>query len=132
MILPPLPAPEMVVPIVGIIATNNGFTCGVHQFGCSNNLVLARPAQGCGSFLHMWKTTPDEIAAIFIREDSSDGCRLGFTPREQVVSARGHLLDGVVVRVFEVYTPEHPNSYRGALFHRNIGYALANMAKEGD
>ena len=53
-------------------------------------------------------------------------------PQEQAVGARGCLLDGVVVRVFEVYTPEHPNSYCRALFHRNRGYALAKIVEEGN
>ena len=53
-------------------------------------------------------------------------------PWEQAVGAYGHLLDGVVVRVFKVYTPEHPNSYYRALFHRNRGYALAKIVEEGD
>ncbi len=52
--------------------------------------------------------------------------------QEQAVSAHGHLLDGVVVRAFEVYTLEHPNSYCRALFHRNRGYALAKIVEEGD
>ncbi len=118
-ILPPLPSAKMVVPIVGINGTNNGRTCDVHQFGCGKDLVLARPAHGCGLLLYLQKTTAAEIAAFFILNDGSDGCRVGFTPQEQAVGARGCLLDGVVVRVFEVYTPEHPNSYCRTLFHRN-------------
>ena len=75
---------------------------------------------------------PAEITAFFVLEDGSDGCRVGFMPWEHAVGACVHLLDGVVVRVFEVYTPEHPNSYCRALFHRNHRYALAKIVKEGD
>ena len=132
MILPPIPTPEMVVPIAVIIATKNGRTCGIHQFGCGNDLVLARPTYSCGLLLHLWKTTPDEIAAIFIHEDGSDGCRVGFTPQEQAVGAHGCLLDGVVVRVFEVFTPEHPNSHCRSLYHRNRGYALTEIVNGED
>ena len=53
-------------------------------------------------------------------------------PQEQAVGARGCLLDGVVLRVFEVYTPEHPNSYCRTLFHRNRGYILAKIVEVGD
>ena len=94
--------------------------------------MFARPAHGSGLLLCLRKTAPDEIAAIFICPDGSDGCRVGFTPREHAVGARGCLLDGVVVRVFEVYTPEHLNSYCRALFHRNHRYALAKLVEEGD
>ena len=82
MILPPLPTPEMVIPIVGIIETNNGRTCDVHRFGCGNALVLARPAHDCGLLLCLRKTSPAEIAAFFILHNSSDGCRVGFMPQE--------------------------------------------------
>ena len=55
MILPSLPSPEMVVPIVSIIETSNWFMCDVHQFGCGNNLVLARPTYGYGFLLNLQK-----------------------------------------------------------------------------
>ena len=41
MMFPSLPPPDRVVPIVGIIATNNGRTCNVHRFGCGNSILLA-------------------------------------------------------------------------------------------
>ena len=132
MILPPLPSPEMVVPIVGIIATNNGRTCDVHRFGCGNDLVLARPVHGCGLLLCLRKTAPAEISAFLVLKDGSDGCKVGFKSQKQVVGAWGQLLDGAVVRVIEVYTPEHPNSYCCALFHTNHGYALAKIMDEDD
>ena len=57
---------------------------------------------------------------------------MGFTPREHAVGARGQMLDGVVVRLFEVFMPEHPNSYCRALYHRNRGYALAEIVDSED
>ena len=75
---------------------------------------------------------PAEIAAFFVLKDGSDGCGVGFMPQEQAVGARGCLLDQVVVRLFEAYTPEHPNSYCCTLFHRNHGYALAKAVKKDD
>ena len=125
MMFPLLPPPEQVVPIVGIVATSNGRTCDVHRFGCGNALLLSRPARGCGVLLHLQKTGPDTLAAFFVLRDGSNGCRVGFTPQEHSVGARGDSLDGAIVRIFEVYTPDHPNSYCHALYHRNYGYALA-------
>ena len=89
MILPPLPTLELVILIVGIITINNGCTCDAHQFDCGNDLVLARPTYGCGLLLHLWKTAPDEIAAFFVLEDGSVGCRVGFMPLEHAVGACG-------------------------------------------
>ena len=55
-----------------------------------------------------------------------------FTPREHAVVARSQMLDGVVVRLFKVFMPEHPNSYCPALYHRNHGYALAEIVDSED
>ena len=52
----PLPPPEWLVPIVGIIATNNGCTCQNHHFGCGNALLMSLPANGCGVLLCLKKT----------------------------------------------------------------------------
>ena len=70
---------------------------------------------------------PDEITAYFVKRDGSDGCRVGFTPWEHAVGKRDSILDGALVRVFEVLTPEHPNSHCRAPHHRNCRYALAEI-----
>ena len=57
----------------------------------------------------------DELAACFVRPDGSDGCKVGFTPHKHAVGARGCSLDGALVRLLEVYTPEHPNCHCHAL-----------------
>ena len=72
------------------------------------------------------------LKSLHFSQDGSHGCRVGFMPWEQAVGAPGHLLDGVVVRVFEVCAPEHPYSYCCTLFHRNHGYALAKVVKADD
>ena len=51
----PLPPPERIVPIVGIIATNNGRTCQNHHFGCGNALLMSLPANSGGVLLHLKK-----------------------------------------------------------------------------
>ena len=57
---------------------------------------------------------------------------MGFTSREHAVGTRGQRLDGVLVRLIEVFTPEHPNSYCRALYHRNRSYALAEIVDDED
>ncbi len=90
--------------------------------------MLARPACSCGVLLHLKRTTAlHELAAYFVLRDGSDGCRVGFTPREHAVGTHGQILGGVVVRLFEGFMPEHPNSYCCVLHHRHRGYALAEI-----
>jgi hypothetical protein len=103
-----LPPPGRIITIVSIITTNNGCTCGKHHFGCGKSLLLARPARGCGAWLRLRRIVAlDKLMASFVLWDCSDGCRVEFTPRKHAVGAHGSLLDGVLVRVFEVFTPEH-------------------------
>ncbi len=116
---------EQVVPIVGIVATSNGQTCDVHRFGCGKEQLLARPAHSCGILLQLRKMGADTLAAFFVFHDGSDGCGVGFTPREYSVGALGESLDGAIVQIFEVNTPDHPNSHCHALYYRNYGYTLA-------
>ena len=113
---------------MSIVVTDNGRTCAKHRFRCGNLLLLAMTARGCGVLLHLRRTaSPDELAVYCVRRDDSDGRRAVFTPREHAVGARGNMLNEVLVRVFEVFTPVHPNLHCRALYHRNHGYALAEM-----
>lgn len=109
MILTTLPPPGWDVPRDRIIATNNGHTCDVHYFGCENLLLLVRLACCCGVLLHLNRTAaPDDIAAYFVLRDS-DGSWVSFALWEHAVLAPGGILDRIVVRLFEMYTPEQPN-----------------------
>ena len=87
------PPPEWVVPIDGIIATDNGRICNVHRFACRNSLLLATPARGCGVLLCLKQTTAvNELAAYFVLCDGSDGCLVCFTPKDHAVGAIGQIL----------------------------------------
>ena len=126
----PLPPPERLVPIVGIVATNNGCTCSNHLFGCGNALLMSLPANGCGVLLRLRKTSCGDLAAYVVLLDGSDGCRVAFAPREQAAGHHGCFLDGVVVPMIDVYTPEHPNRFCRALYHRNGGYGMAEIVDD--
>ena len=82
--------------------------------------------------LRLRKTAHAEISAFLVLKDGSDGCKVGFMPGEQAVGALGYLLDEAVVRVIEVYPPEHPNTFSCTLFHRNHGYTIANIIDDDD
>ncbi len=72
-------------------------------------------------------------SSFFVLRDGSNGWQELFTPQEHSVGARGDSFDGAIVRIFEVYTPDRPNSYCRALYH---SFALAktfdNEGKVGD
>ncbi len=75
-------------------------------------------------------TDPNELAAYVMSDNECDGCRDGFAPREHAVGARGHLLDGRLVRLFELYMPGHPNSDYLAVYHWDCGYAIMEIDHE--
>ena len=120
--LPSLSPPEQLVPIVGFIANNNWRTCKEHRFGCYNVLLLRRPAHGCGVLLRLRKIS-EWTGSCFVRHDGSDGWRVGFTLRKHAAGARGCALNGT--------HPEYPNSHSRALYHRNRGYAIAEIVVDG-
>ena len=126
----PLPPPERLVPIVGIVATNNGSTCSNHLCGCGNALLMSLPANGCGVLLHLKKTPCGDLAAYFVLPDGSDGCRVAFASREHAIDPQGSHLDGVVVWMIEVYTPDHPNRFCRALYHWHCGYGIVETVDD--
>ena len=101
-----------------------------HRFGCGNVLLLGRAGRGCGVLLQLRITALNELTSFVVNDDGSDGCRVGFAPREHAIGVRGHSLDGALVRLLEVYTPEHPNSHCCALCHRICGYAIAEIVDQ--
>ena len=75
---------------------------------------------------------PNEFAPYFVLHDGSYGCWVGFTPREHAIGTHGQMLDGLVVRLFKVFMPEHPNLFCCALYHRNHGYTLTDIVDDED
>jgi hypothetical protein len=51
-----------------------------------------------------------------------------FAAREYAVGPRGQNLDGAVVFITEIVHPDEPNSSKRALYHRNRGYAIAEVS----
>lgn len=60
------PPPELLVLLVGIVATSSGCMCSVHHFGCGNMLLLARTAHGGIVLLHLQMTAQVKLATILI------------------------------------------------------------------
>jgi hypothetical protein len=66
-----------------------------------------------------------EPVCCTINRDGSDGCRIGFLAREYAARENGRRLDGVIVQITEVFTPDHDNHYMQCLYHHNHGYVYA-------
>jgi hypothetical protein len=71
------------------------------------------------------------LAGYIVLADGSDGCRVCFAAREYAVGARGQSLDGTVAVIREIVLPDDINSSKRALFHRNRGYAIAEVSNAG-
>lgn len=121
--LAPVPPPNKHIILVGLTHTSNGRTCDEHPDGCGISLVTDRFDNGIGMLLRLRNTAPNELAAYFINEDGTDGCRVGFAKRSFAAGARGPLFDGCIVRLVDVYTIEHENPSARAEAYRNYGYA---------
>jgi hypothetical protein len=68
----------------------------------------------------------EELACYTIHDDGTDGCR--------VHGENGQRLDGAIIRITDVFTPESENSSVRHLYHHNHGYAYAivlNLSSAG-
>ena len=61
----------------------------------------------------------DVLACYSIGSDGSDGCRVGFTAREYAAGGNGLLLDGAVIEIVSVFTPDSKNRSMHRLYHHN-------------
>ncbi len=112
--------------LVGFLECSNGRSCELHPFGCGNSLVLNRADWGVGVRLRLRMTNAaNELACYAIGRDGSDGCRVGFTAREYAAGGNGPRLDGAVVEIVSVFTPDSENRSMRRLYHHNRGYAYA-------
>jgi hypothetical protein len=125
--LPTLPPPERRIVIVGFLPDNNGRSCDLHPFGCGNILVLQRVDDGVGMLLRVRMIVENELACFALNPDGSDGCRVAFAAREYAAGENGRRFDGALVRLVEVYSPEHENRTARHLYHRNRGYAVGEV-----
>jgi hypothetical protein len=71
------------------------------------------------------------LAGYMVNDDGSDGCRVCFAAREYAVGVAGQRLDGASVWIKEMVLPDGKNVSKRALFHRNRGYAIAELSGLG-
>lgn len=75
-------------------------------------------------------TSPNELTAYVVSDNGYGGCRVGFAPREHAVDPRGCLLDEMLVRLFEWYIPNRPNSQYHTHHHCNCGYVTSAIVDD--
>jgi len=117
--------------LVGFLPNDNGRSCALHPYGCGNALVLETSSCGVGMQIRLRLVNNMNLAGYIVLADGSDGCRVCFAAREYAVGARGQSLDGTVAVIREIVLPDDINSSKRALFHRNRGYAIAEVSNAG-
>ena len=71
------------------------------------------------------------LAGYIVEANGSDCCRVCFAGREYAVGGSGVRLDGCIFQIKEMVLPDNENSSKRALFHRNRGYAVADLLTPG-
>ena len=130
MITVTFPPPQLRMILVGFIESSNGRKCNVHPDGCVNSLVLEREDNGVGMELRLRMKVADELACYIVRTNGTDGCRVGFAAKEYAAGQKGAKLDGVIVRIVDVFLPDNPNRTARRLYHHNRGYAVAEIVSQ--
>ena len=82
---------------------------------------------GIGMLIPLCLVHGSHLAGYEVKSDGSDGCCVCFAAREFTIGHRGQCLDGAMVRICEMVLPDDVNSAKRALFHRNRGYAIAEV-----
>ncbi len=116
---------------MGFLPIDHGHSCALHPFGCGNTLVLERPTHGVGLQICMKMVDGMHLAGYLVNDDGSDGCCVCFAAREYAVGVAGQRLDGASVWIKEMALPDNENASKRALFHRNRGYAIAELCGLG-
>ena len=114
-----LPPPlDRRIELVGFTSPTNGRSCPIHEC-CGLDLVQDRRDQAEGQIFRLRLVEPEvleegtSLALYQIKSNGEDGCRVGFARRIYAVT-RGQELNGRLVRLLEVYHPDHENSSKRA------------------
>ena len=119
----------MRIVLVGFLPDGHGRSCGAHPFGCGNAFIECAD-NGVGRLVRLRLVEQSNLAVHEVRKDGSDGCRICFTAREYATGENAQRLDGILLRVTDVFLPDSPNSSMRHLYHRNRGYAYAETVDE--
>ena len=119
----------MRIVLIGFLPDGHGRSCAAHPFGCGNAFIESAD-NGVGRLVRLRLVDKTNLAVCEVRKDESDGCRICFTAREYAIGENVRRLDGLLLKVTEVFLPDSPNSSMRALYHHNRGYAYAETLDE--
>ena len=114
--------------LVGFLPQENRHNYEVHPNGCVNTL-LEKQGNGMGRLVWLRLVERTNLTDYGVGEDGSDGFQVCFAEQEYVSGENGRRLDGSLVRITDVFLPDSGNQSMSALFHRNHGYAYAEIVE---
>jgi hypothetical protein len=106
--------------LVGFLPDDHG-SCKAHPYGCGNALI-EREGNGVGHLVCLRLVEKVHLACYHIKMDGIDGCRICFAAHEYASGETALLLDGLLLRITEVFLCDSPNKRMRALYHRKSGY----------
>ena len=80
-------------------------------------------------FVRLRLVESTHLAGYNVRDDGTDGCRVCCAAREYAIAPNARLLDGALLRITEVFLPDTANRSMRQLYHRNRGYAYADVVQ---
>ncbi len=110
--------------LVGFLPDCHGCSCDTNPYGCRNAFIES-VGNGVSRFVHLHLVDKTNLAVHEVQEDGTDGCCICFIAREYSCGPHAHKLDGVLLRITEVFLPDSENRSMRALYHRNCGYKYA-------
>jgi hypothetical protein len=116
----------MRIVLVGFLPDDHGRSCEAHPYGCGNALIDG-DGNGVGSLVRLRLVAGTHLAGYAVRDDGTDACRAWFDAREYTTPDKAQALHGSLLRITEVFLPDSENRSMRALYHRNHGYAYAEV-----
>ena len=80
---------------------------------------------GVGRLVHFHLVEETNLACHLVRNDGTHGCRVCFTAQEYAIGDNACQLDGLLLRITQLFLPDSENRSMRAFYHRNCGYAYA-------
>jgi len=107
---------------VGFLPDDHGHSCKVHPYGCGHALIVGE-GNGVGRLVRLRLVEKVQLACYLVNMNGTGGCCICFAACEYASGETARLLDGLLLRITEVFLCDSPNKSMRALNHRNSGYA---------
>ena len=117
--------------LLGFLPTGNGQSYERHPYVCGNSWIYESQYHGVGMQIHLRLVDGSHLDGYTVQVDGSDSCRVCFAVQEYAVGSSGVQLDGCIFQIRETVLPDNENYSKRALFHRNRGYAVAELFQTG-